>query len=951
MRKLLSLPENLVKHFHAITGKDKAEYFCTADPKGKKVGSGGGTAWIMNQCWKQDNNIASFNDWLAAEKRIIIHAGGQSRRLPAYAASGKVLAPIPVFRWERGQSLDQNLLDLQLPLYEKIIKQAPDKVNTLIASGDVYIRSNYSLPDVPEADVICYGLWGNEELASNHGVFVCDKQNAKRLKYMLQKPSVKQLKEESRQNFYLMDIGIWLLSDKAIECLMEASECLNDAEAIPAFYDLYGQMGLALGDTPQVKNSKLNNLTVAIVPLNNGEFYHYGTSPELISSTLKIQNRVIDQRSILHNDNKPHPSLFVQNSLVSFKLTEENQNIWIENSYISNKWKLSTRNIITGVPENSWSLNLDDGICVDITPVYDNQYVVRPYGIKDAFRGRISDCNTGWLNRTLKEWLHERELAIADLSDDVDADIQNTQLFPVVDSLDKAGRLLEWMLGNITEQVTKEWKQCERMSADEISEKANLVRLFAQRKSMASKSWPLLKFNHHKSIFYQLDLERAACDWAKNSIEELPETTSPDNPLKQMQEHMFRARVNQLNGLSHIIDEEKAFGVLQRNVIEQAKNNPVIPRFSVFRDQIVWGRSPIRIDFAGGWTDTPPYCLVEGGNVVNAAFNLNGQPPLQVFIRASEKREIVIRSIDLGTREIISSWDNLATYKSVGSEFSIAKAALSLVGFHPDFCVESFSNLQEQLKLFGSGIEISTLAAIPKGSGLGTSSILAATVLGALADFCGLGWDHFTVCQKALVLEQMLTTGGGWQDQFGGVTAGVKLLESTAGITQAPTIKWAPDYLFKLPESKECMLLYYTGITRTAKDILADIVRGMFLNNSDHLNILKEMKMHALNTFEIIQKGNLGEFAHCIRTTWAQKQQIDAGTNPDSIKRLIRLFDDYALGYKLPGAGGGGYMYIIAKDPSAAGIIRGILTQNAPNPRARFVDLDISSTGLQITRS
>ena len=96
------------------------------------------------------------------------HAGGQSRRLPAYAPSGKVLTPIPIFDWERGQRLGQNLLSLQLPLYEEILKKAPGKIHTLIASGDVYIRTDKSLQDIPDVDIVCYGLWTNPALATNH---------------------------------------------------------------------------------------------------------------------------------------------------------------------------------------------------------------------------------------------------------------------------------------------------------------------------------------------------------------------------------------------------------------------------------------------------------------------------------------------------------------------------------------------------------------------------------------------------------------------------------------------------------------------------------------------------------------------------------------------------------------------------------------------------------------
>lgn len=117
----------------------------------------------------------------------------------------------------------------------------------------------------------------------------------------------------------------------------------------------------------------------------------------------------------------------------------------------------------------------------------------------------------------------------------------------------------------------------------------------------------------------------------------------------------------------------------------------------------------------------------------------------------------------MGAMEVISNYDELQDYKKVGSPFSIPKAALTLAGFAPAFSAERYTSLEEQLKAFGSGLEITLLAAIPAGSGLGTSSILASTVLGAINDFCGLAWDKNEICSYTLVLEQLLTTGGGWQ--------------------------------------------------------------------------------------------------------------------------------------------------------------------------------------------
>jgi galactokinase/mevalonate kinase-like predicted kinase len=343
--------------------------------------------------------------------------------------------------------------------------------------------------------------------------------------------------------------------------------------------------------------------------------------------------------------------------------------------------------------------------------------------------------------------------------------------------------------------------------------------------------------------------------------------------------------------------------------------------------------------------------LLEGGNVVNLAIELNGQPPLQVYVKPSREPRITLRSIDLGASEVVETYEQLAQYNKVGSPFSIPKAALALAGFLPQFAAMRFASLQSQLEDFGGGIELTLLSAIPAGSGLGTSSILAATVLGALNDFCSLAWDKNEICRRTLVLEQMLTTGGGWQDQFGGVLAGVKLLQSQPGFDQRPLARWLPTDLYTQPEYAACHLLYYTGITRTAKHILAEIVRRMFLNQGDQLRLLRQMRQQAIDMYEAIQRQDFQQMGLLVRKTWQQNQLLDSGTNPNEVRQLTDLIDDLCLGYKLPGAGGGGYLYMVAKDMEAAGRIKRILEENRKNTNARFVDMTLSQQGLQTSRS
>ena len=396
---------------------------------------------------------------------------------------------------------------------------------------------------------------------------------------------------------------------------------------------------------------------------------------------------------------------------------------------------------------------------------------------------------------------------------------------------------------------------------------------------------------------------------------------------------------------------DKAFSLLREGMLEKIKGNKLRPVMSVKKDQILWGRSPLRLDLAGGWTDTPPYCILYGGSVVNMAVELNGQPPIQVYIRPTDQPLITIHSIDLGLSEIVKTYEDIDRISKIGSAFAIPKAALKLAGFHPEYSSAGYKSLEEQLKEFGGGLDISLMVAVPKGSGLGTSSVLAGTILAGLSDFCSLGWDKHETAFRTLLLEQILTTGGGWQDQLGGLFEGVKLIESAAGLVQKPRIRWAPEHLFTRPESSSLILLYYTGITRVAKHLLTDIVQGMFLNSSAHLGILSEMKTHARNTYSAIQNHDWDGLTSAIAHSWELNQRLDSGTNPPEIAAIVDKIKDLMVSCKLLGAGGGGYLMIFAKDLQAANRIKALLNDLPPNPRARFVDWNLSGSGLEITKS
>ncbi len=957
MQYLLSLPRGLVPCFHSLENREHGTWFVDSDPEGRALGSGGGTAHLLSRCWQEDGDGNSFQSWLTNRKRIVIHAGGKSRRLPAYAPASKILTPVPVFRWKKGQRINQKLLDIQIPFYEKILRMAPPGLNTLIASGDILILNDEDTGPLPDADIVVFGTWEEAHKSSRHGVFFCNRNKPGELAFIMQKPSPEKIQDLTSSYLFMMDAGVWLLSSRAVGRLMAAcgwdnqTERFSNNDNIADYYDLYGEFSRFLGNEPMEVNALLNDLTTAVVPLRAGSFYHYGTSNELIDATFRIQNRVPDQRSVLQKGIKRHPDIFIMNSSYDGEFGNEHGNIWIENSHISSGWNFSNDHVFTGIPVNKWQLNIPRGTCIDIIPVDNEKWCIRPYGMEDTFIGVAGEGSASWLNRPLFEWLEGRGLSLEAAGIDAGIDIHDAPLFPVVSMDSGFGGLLQWMIDGTADKdrFSHAWTGSERLSASMIPSRTNLTRLYRQRDEFLASILPLLEKNHKKSIFYHLDLDDLSDLYDKHDVPAPGMLNEGASPMNRVHNRMFLANLSRKKDGVWQGFEQDSFRLLRESIIENTDLKYARPIKNVLDDQILWARSPVRLDLAGGWSDTPPYCIINGGRVVNMGVDLNGQPPIQVYITPTGSDCIRIKSIDLGQEALIAEYADLEEH-GVGSGFAIARVALMLSGFHPSYGAP-YSALKEQLKDFGGGFDISLLAAVPKGSGLGTSSILAATLLGVLAEFCGLKSDHVTLGNKTLVLEQMLTTGGGWQDQYGGILSGIKLIETTAGFKQVPEIQWLPDNIFQNQENRACMLLYYTGVTRVAKNILGEIVRRIFLNHSNTLDLINQISLNAGRIADALRKSSWDYFNESIEYSWDLNCRLDKGTSPGSIKKIIDPIEPMLASKKLLGAGGGGYLLMIAKDPDAAGKVKKHLSENVPNNKARFVEFSLSANGMTITKS
>ena len=341
--------------------------------------------------------------------------------------------------------------------------------------------------------------------------------------------------------------------------------------------------------------------------------------------------------------------------------------------------------------------------------------------------------------------------------------------------------------------------------------------------------------------------------------------------------------------------------------------------------------APVRIDFAGGWSDTPPICYGEGGTVLAAAVTLDGERPIEVTVAPRKDALVRVVSKDLGLRTTLRSAAEIADHHDPHDWCCLVKSALAVTGFK-----------------FGSrGLDITISANLPKGSGMGTASILGAATIAALIGEV----DVARVGALTLQLEQEMRTGGGWEDQFAGMTAGIKLLRSKPGLEQQVTVSpLAVSAEFQKALSRRS-LLYFTGQKRMARNVLRRVL-GFYADNPHNFGkiLIDSVKQGAEKAAKAVRRGDMDTFAACVNEYWRDKKLLDAGSTNEHVDDIIDAIRPYVSAVSLAGAGGGGFMYILAKTPADARKVRRFLEQNPPSPYSRFYDFAVDSVGMTLER-
>nr|XP_054309747.1 L-fucose kinase isoform X3 [Pongo pygmaeus] len=368
--------------------------------------------------------------------------------------------------------------------------------------------------------------------------------------------------------------------------------------------------------------------------------------------------------------------------------------------------------------------------------------------------------------------------------------------------------------------------------------------------------------------------------------------------------------------------------------------------------QWVVAECPARVDFSGGWSDTPPLAYELGGAVLGLAVRVDGRRPIGARARRIPEPELWLavgpRQDEMTVKIVCRCLADLRDYCQPHAPGALLKAAFICAGI---VHVHSELQLSEQLlRTFGGGFELHTWSELPHGSGLGTSSILAGTALAALQRAAGRVVGTEALIHAVLHLEQVLTTGGGWQDQVGGLMPGIKVGRSRAQLplkVEVEEVTVPEGFVQKLNDH---LLLVYTGKTRLARNLLQDVLRSWYARLPAVVQNARSLVRQTEECAEGFRQGSLPLLGQCLTSYWEQKKLMAPGCEPLAVRRMMDVLAPYVHGQSLAGAGGGGFLYLLTKEPQQKEALEAVLakTEGLGNYSIHLVEVDTQGLSLKL---
>jgi len=322
--------------------------------------------------------------------------------------------------------------------------------------------------------------------------------------------------------------------------------------------------------------------------------------------------------------------------------------------------------------------------------------------------------------------------------------------------------------------------------------------------------------------------------------------------------------------------------------------------------------APVRLDFAGGWTDVPPFADREGGRVVSAAINLRVQAEFE-----PGGTGLLLRAEDLGLVERVSGPADL----SQGEGFPLHKAALRMLPAGPG--------------------TLRTRSEVPPGSGLGSSGALDVALVAALAAARGDELTRDEIAALGFELEaREAGLPGGRQDQYAAALGGFNRLSFKGEVVGIEPLALDPAFARELERRT---VICYTGRSRVSSDTIARVMGAYTRGDPTVTGALRRISDLAVEMAVALLSADLPRVGRLLSANWMAQQRLDPHmATPEMTLLEQRVSAAGALGGKAAGAGAGGCMFFLAGEN--AGSVRAA----AQAAGARLLATGWSPTGVEM---
>ena len=885
------------------------KFVAIPDRGGKRIGSGGATLEVLKYLHEQEEDFEGL-------RVLVIHSGGDSKRVPQYSALGKLFSPVP-HKLPNGRNstlFDEFMISMS---------SVPSRIREgmVLLSGDVLLLFNPLQIDYNNVGAAAISFKENVETGKNHGVYLNGENG--NVKCCLQKKSVEVLREVGAVNeldCVDIDTGALIFSTDMMRSLYsliateeDYDRHVNEKTRLSLYADfLYplaedstledfyqekpeGEFCEELTEARERVWKVLRPYRMKLLRLSPAKFIHFGTTREILALMSGGVNEYSDLGWSRLVGSSIRNNAAGYNSVLSSKASV-GSDCYLEVSYVHGNSKIGDRCVLSYI--DIQDRIIPDGIVLHGLKQRDGRFIVRIFGVNDNPKENLlfgRDLDELERNFDVKFW------------EDQPHTLWSANLYAEADTIQEAVDASLELYAAVTGE-----KVFDRDSWNAVSHKS-LCAGFNDADPDAIIAW-----NRRMEDLVAMD------EIAKAIHNQVPvDQIGKRHSLTKIQKEWVRKRLKKADFsekmrlhyyLGMVLDDEneiqKCFQTIQSEVLESTIKNLVYNEKARIVSERHTVKLPLRVNWGGGWSDTPPYCNENGGTVLNVAILLNGEKPVEVTLERIDDLKVIFDSRDM---DVHGEFDTIEPLQMTGDPFdpfALQKACLLACGIIP----REGHELSEILKRLGGGFVMhSEVTNVPKGSGLGTSSILSAACVKAVFEFMGIAYTEEDLYSHVLAMEQIMSTGGGWQDQVGGITPGLKYITSMPGLEQKIKVTHVEIPEETKRELDERFVLIYTGQRRLARNLLRDVVGRYVGNEPDSLFALEEIqKTAALMRFEL-ERGNVDGFAKLLDYHWELSKKVDAGSSNTLIEQIFSSIEDLIDGKLVCGAGGGGFLQVILK--------------------------------------